>query len=643
MSDFGTELGNSGMNVMGKLVDALLKLIEKIYETFKEKTSVDYKLKKAEYREMKDKAAKRKFIEKIEGKTGYVKHKDLVKAGVPLTVCGISVDDKGFKELAERCKREGIVITGVEDIRQRDLTGKKFFYVECRQSDAERLKDLLDLMNDEQRIKNVQEDIEKIEVENEELKGELAVLKEKEEPTQEELDRIKEIEDKIESNNLVIDGLNKRIEDIRYGHSEELNQEQAQGVVEQAVNGETLRGVTFDEAVDRWTGGSIDKDTTCYVVDAKDPNRYIICTARNDTFRNQEYIKTTYEVYNGSKQVYATNDRRFEGRPKDYWFREKAAMRDKGGFGDLVIKFYSVKELEAYRQNYKAQNATELDGLDVGKEGRDYDAIIKTLEAKIDECGGVYKDGVVFNKESGKTITLTESMSDVDKANAAEAVVVGKQIDNYKEIKQLESEVAIARTNVLVASEGTEEHTVAKAEFEKVESKYKAALNTESQLIEERKSINAVQAEQDVKTSSVKDIEYLPQDKAAITDLETQIADKEAYNLEYKQSMFLNYSDNPTVYKEMAQELEQKEQEVISMRKELEEMKMQAVKNIQGAEKTDDRRDERVSEVEDNRRTMAEYKGEIADRKNSDGAKGNDVRDRDITKQKNVPNIKEDR
>ena len=234
-------------------------------------------------------------------------------------------------------------------------------------------------------------------------------------------------------------------------------------------------------------------------------------------------------------------------------------------------------------------------------------------------------------------------MSDVEKANAAEAVIAGKQIDNYKEIKQLESEVAIARTNVLTTNEGTEEHTIAQAEFEKVESKYKAALNTESQLVDERKSVNAVQAEQGVKTSPIKSIEYLPQDKAAITNLENQIAQKEAYNLEYKQSMFLNYSDNPNVYKEMARELEQKEQEVAGMRKELEEMKQTAVKNAQGAEKTDDRREERVSEVEDDRRTMAEYKGEIAEKRKADGAKGNDVRDRETTKQKTVPQTKEDR
>lgn len=64
MSDFGTDVGNSGLSLMGKLIDALLKLIGKIYDTIKERTSADYKLKKAEYGEMKDKAARRKFIEK---------------------------------------------------------------------------------------------------------------------------------------------------------------------------------------------------------------------------------------------------------------------------------------------------------------------------------------------------------------------------------------------------------------------------------------------------------------------------------------------------------------------------------------------------------------------------------------------------
>lgn len=562
MSDFGSEVGNSGLSLMGKLIDALLKLIGKIYELVKERTSAEYKLKKAEYKEVKDKASQKKFAEKIEGKVGFVNHDDLVKAGVPLTVVGITMDDAGFKELAERCKREGIVISGVEDIRERELNGKKSMIVECKQSDLVRLAKLIDLMNDEKKIDLIQNEIQKTEDKTQELKTELEELKSKEAPTQEDIDRINTIENEIKENDLVVENLKGQIEGIRHEHSQELNQEQAMGVVEKAVNGETLRGVTFDEAVDRWTGGNLDKDTTCYVVDAKNPNRYIICNAQNDTFKNKDYIKTTYEVYNGSKQVYSTNDRRFEGRPKDYWTREKAAMRDAGGFSNMVIKFYSLKELETYRENYKAQNSVELDGLNVGKEGRNYDEIIKSLEDKLKDCGAEYKDGVV-SWQDGQAITLTDNMGDEEKANAAEAVVIGKQIDNYKEIKQLESEVAIARTTVITTDEGTEEHAAAQDNFDKAEKKYKDALSTESQLVDERKGINAVQAANDVKTQEI--------------------------------------------------------------------------------DRTDDRRDERVSEIDNEKSTMAEYKGEISDKKKAGEAKGNDMKDREIVKENAIPKGKEDR
>lgn len=642
MSDFGTDVGNNGLSLMGKLIEALLKLIGKIYDTIQERTSADYKLKKAEYGEMKSKAAKRKFVEKIEGKTGFVNHKDLEKAGVPLTAVGVTLDERGMKELSDRCKREGIVITGIEDIRERELKGNKSFILECKQSDLTKLAKLIDLMNDEKKIDKLNEEISKLEARNDELKQEAASIREKgDELSQEDKSRLIEIGNEIEENNLVTGELLNQITDVRYEHSQELNQEQAQGVCEKAVNGQTYRGVTFDEAVNRWTGGSIDKDTTCYVVDAKDPDKYIVCNARNDTFRGNDYIKTTYEVYNGSQQLYATNDKRFDGRPKDYWTREKAAMKDAGGFGDLVIKFYSIKELEAYRENYKTQNTSELDKLEVGKEDRDYETIIKTLEAKIDECGGAYKDGIVINKETGKALILTEDMSYTEKANIAEASVIGKQIANYKEIAQLESDVAIARTNVITTNEGTPEHAAAQDEFSKVESKYKAALETEASLIDERKSVNAVQAEQEVKTSPTKSLEYLPQDKAAIEALEAQIAKDEANNYDFGQSLM--YTDaNGTLTEERA-ELARMEQEVSKMRSDLEQMKAQAVKNAQGTEKPDDRRDDRVDEVDEDRRTMAEYKGKIEDKKKADGAKGNDVKDREATKQKAIPKSKEDR
>lgn len=316
-------------------------------------------------------------------------------------------------------------------------------------------------------------------------------------------------------------------------------------------------------------------------------------------------------------------------------------MKEAGGFGDMVIKFYSLKEVEAYRENYKTENETELTDLQVGKEDRDYEAIIKSLEAKIEKCGGEYKDGVVIDKETGKAMTLTDSMSDKDKARIAEASVMGKQIANYEELAKLESEIGIARSETLVTVDGTAEGKKAQETFDKVQGKYKAALETEASLIDERKSINAVQAEQGVKTSSVKNIEYLPQDKAKITELVNKIAEQEAYNSSYAQEIY--YSEDSKMKDSMNKNLDGMEKKVNDMHGELEQLKSQAIKNAQEAEKTDDRREDRVDDVDDTHRTMDEYKGEIEDRKKKDGAKGNDVKDKETTKDKSIPKDKGDR
>lgn len=471
MSDFGTEMGNRSLSMMEKMTEALLKLIGKIYDASRN---------------------------------------PLDQSGAPLTAVGVLLDDKGFKELAGRCKREGIRITGIENMKERDAVGMKAMTIVCKQSELPKLANLVDLINAEKKIEKINGEIQK-----------------------------------NAGNQPVIDELNRQIEVIRRGHSQALNHEQTQGIVEQAVNGQRSRGVDFDEAMNRWTGGKMDRDTVVYMVDAKDPNRHIVCMSRQDRFKMQEYIRTNYEVYNGDKPVYATSDKRFDGRPKAYWLNEKAAMKSAGGFGDQILKFSSKNEWEAYRGNYQARNRKGLDDLAVGNEGRNYGAIINHLETKISEYGAEYQDGQTRSSESGKVIALTENMNDAEKINAAEAAVIGKQIANYKEIKELESEVAIARTNMLITDGGTAEHSSAQAEFQKAEAKYHAALSREKVLREEKMSVNAVKAVQD--TANM--------------------------------------------------------------------------------EKPDDRRSERVIEIDRDKMTMADYKGKIADMKAENGAKGNELKE----------------
>ncbi len=570
MSDFGSDVSNNGVGIMMKLLDALLKLIEKIFNEFTRRMSAEYKLKKAEYKIRKGELKEQKNRKKIEGKSGLVNHKILQKSGVPLAVRGIEMDDNGFKELAERCKREGIVISGVEDATKSTSDDKKFFVIQCRQSDLERFNKLVVLMTDEKKIDLINEEVEKIKGNTQELKEELSVLKDKGELNPEDIKRINVIEREIKENNLVIKGLNEKIQDIRLKHSEELYQEQAKAVVEKAVYGKTVSGVTLDEALNRWTSNKLDKDITCYVVDAKNPNNYIVCKAANDTYKDETYIKTNYEVYNGGKHVYATHDGRFDNRPKGYWENEKAAMKEAGQFSDFVIKFYSLKELEAYREKYEMQNETELAPLNLGKEGRDYDSMIKTLEDKLNESGATYKDGKAIDKDSKEPVTTNENMTDEQKANIAEAAVIAKQIQHYQEMKQIETEVALARSSVLLTHEGTNEHIIAQEAFNSIEDKYNQALNKESELMEERKEVNALQAKNEI-------------------------------------------NKEPVIDKE------------------------------QGVEKPDDRREEKVTEIDKDKMSMDEYTGQINTNKQTNGVKGNDVKDRDVTKDKVIQTSKGDR
>lgn len=471
--DLGSDMGNAGVSFMAnlaqKVIDTVLGLLKKLFELWEKRTSVEYKLNKEKLKEQQEKNATEKAYKKVAGKAGFIRHKELQKAGVPLTATGVKCDEKDLARLSEACKRNGIIITAQDDVRSRELGGKRMFVIECRQSDLSRFADLVDSLNDAARIANLEAEKQ-------------AVLSLGDAMTEED--------------KLYIEQLDQEILAIREGRSEMLNAEQAKGAIEQAVDGKTYSGVTLSEALDRWTGGEIDKDTTCYVVDAKDPDKYIVVTATQAHFDGKDYIKSTYDVYNGDKQVFSTNDGRFEGRTVDYWTKQKEAIRTEGGIGDTVIKFYSREEMEAYRETYLEQNAEELADMEQSTETKDYSEIKEQLTEKMKECGAVYEDGKAIDAETGEPMQLTEGMSMTEQANVAEATVCAKQIENYSKMEQLQTDIVLAKAEVLQETEGTPEHARAVVKLETLENKFKAAEQTEAALIDERKGVNFVQSEQ---------------------------------------------------------------------------------------------------------------------------------------------------
>ena len=564
MPDLGTDMGNSGVsfiaNVSGKVLEALLALINKIYELWRERTSPEFKLQREKLADALQKGEARKLAAKIEGSAGYVNHRDLVKAKVPLVCTEIRCSKEEFKNLAAACKRNGIVISALEDVRSRELGAKQSFIVECRESDLQRFADLCDAMNDARRIQAINQEILRVQAKGEGMTDE---------------------------DQLYVSGLMQEAQKIREARSQGLNIQQAKGAIERAVKGKSYHGIPLDEAIDRWTGGEIDKDTPCWVVDAKDPDKYILATARQAEYRGEPYIKTTYEVYNGKQKVFETDDRRFDGRDRSYWPEQKRAIREKGGLGDTVIKFYSKDEMERYRSHFQQQNKEELGDLMPGVEGRDYQAIRDQLMQKIQECGAkLTPEGKVVDAITGDPLDVSDGMSDGKQAAVAEALVCAKQIDNYKTLEQLETELSVARAQVLVARDG-QDKAEAVTQLQRLESRYGEAKEQEAELIDARKDVNFVQAEQAVRKDpeiskghmNEQAITYLPEDQAKIDALQTRYDEIEMRKIALQ--MDIAGVSDPVLSAQLVERVTSIQEDLRAVGQELETAKTEAAENAQ--------------------------------------------------------------
>lgn len=103
MSDLGSDAGSTSLNLTAKTLEALLRLFEKIFEAWQrapERAEHKLKLKQAKTEEEKVKAIKR-----LDGKTGFIKHKILSNTGQPLTVCGIHLTKEEIKQFNSICSR----------------------------------------------------------------------------------------------------------------------------------------------------------------------------------------------------------------------------------------------------------------------------------------------------------------------------------------------------------------------------------------------------------------------------------------------------------------------------------------------------------------------------------------------------------
>lgn len=480
-TDLGNDTGTATINATAKVVELFLALLEKIYEQAMRATDPEHRLEKAKFKEYKEEKAAKDLSRKLDSKGGYVSLRTLRKSGEPLEVFNLKgLEQKDIDRFKETCKREGVVYSGAYVKREDD---KFDFNLVVRAKDLERIKAITERMNDEKRIEAIDQKI--------------ADIWKKPEVTEQDIANIRELQ--------------RQKAEIQQKTCAELNQQQAEIIMGNAVYHNDNKPITLDEALNRNTGRSLDKDVYTIVADSHDPSKYIRCHGFTDTYKGKEYIKTEYEVFSGGKKVLTTHDGRFDGRPKDYWDTQKAAIMQAGGFTGALFKFYSEAEYQRWAEYATRENTQELSQLTPGtsRTAEDYDKAIESLQSQLKEHNvsigenGTLVMTVTENGEAKQTplpSVLSPDFTPEQKSVISECHAIKSQIDVLTQMKAAESELTQAKAFAMVVDDNTppEQKKIIEERVATAEAKLSGLQEKEAALYEQRKEINAVQADQNV-------------------------------------------------------------------------------------------------------------------------------------------------
>ena len=473
MSDLGSDAGSTSLNLTAKTLEALLRLFEKIFEAWQrapERAEHKLKLKQAKTEKEKVKAIKR-----LDGKTGFIKHKMLSNTGQPLTVCGIHLTKEEIKQFNSICSREGILFSTISNSQLKKEGEKAFVGIECRTSDLEKLRAAVDRFNDEKRQEFIDNKIKSIME-----KGELS-----------------------EQDYADLRLLTEQKELMHKDYCNRFNAEIQDNVIQNAYDESKLKPMDISEALNRHTGRYIDKDQHSIIADAINPNKIIRCHGYDDKDpqTGENYIKTDYEVYNGNKCLLRTTDGRFAGKPINYWGNQKKEIEEAADFSGTYYKFYSENEYKLWYEYVNKQNIEELSEMDKPAESKDFSRCIDIGMEKLKENGVELKENILYDKESNQPLQVIISDKSLDRNKrsiVAESIIVGKQIENYKEIQELRNRLDLSKAEMIIAKPESKEYAEAKVKTENLENRLLKAYELDNNLVNERKDINAVQSMQQV-------------------------------------------------------------------------------------------------------------------------------------------------
>ena len=488
MADLGTDAGQATLNLSTKALELLAKLLDKIFK-FIENHPVRKKAK-LEYKIAKSKNSRELALRKIEGKVGLTTMKNMKATGKSLLNVEARLSKEDMKLFSELAKRYDLTFTGLK------------------------IKD-----SDKKELVIFREDLDKFERVHARFLNEskLNVIQSK-------LDAFdaKGYENLTPEDKEIYDGLKAEKEALFEQYTEQFNEEMNESILKEAVLDEegNLKKMDLEEGLNRLTGYNLSKpDSGDFVIaDAVNPGNYIKVHGFDDTFTNEKgeeikYVRSQYEVYKNNEPVKTFDDKRYQGRPKGFWKSIREEMNTLLNQPKCFYKFKTEDTYKAWAEDVTRQNEQELNNNtieslkeELKSKGFDYkDGNPVLAHNEVAKDGTTIPEGQIIDREFikgiiGKTnLTTTEQ-----KLDFKEAFLIGQTIESLDKASSLEEELGIKNAE-LVVEDNPEKKSVLEKEYVGLEKQLKAEQKNIDAIKNERKKINAGQAERNVANGKNKD------------------------------------------------------------------------------------------------------------------------------------------
>lgn len=532
MSELGNETATAALHLSQKALDALIQLLKYLLD--RDNKRIDKKYKKEKTKQMQEERKQKEMERRFRNKIGKANAQELIKSGEKLIPLKATMSKDNLRAFDRYAYKYGVLYTilGKEKdgtyeigVAEKSLEAAKHItdkILIVKTKDLEDVQDIVEMINEDMKFKSIEEEIVKLE--------------NKENKTPEETERLKNLKDEREK--------------LLASSTNDLNKKSVREIFNEVCGKLKIRSISFERSLNRITDRDFSRNSPYYIAERTNPSNYIRLDSSYEEFLGKKYTKTNYKVFNNDVEQRSSlrddgifTDERFQGREKNFWFKLRNEMKTKGGFTDDIIIFNSEEEFNTYKSLYiKALNDKANEKVVENEDGiKDYSSRINSLNERLRSYQmEILNEKVVYSKDK-KEVSLDNSSTFKDQYIIANAINIGKQINNYEKLRKLQTKLALTQANLENCNKDEVENI--NGEILELDKKYKLYSAKATSYEYEAEKLNAIEVEFDVNEKYNNDFDK------DVVDKDIDDKDKKDFN-SWKDDISENKSNSKTSSKD---------------------------------------------------------------------------------------------